>query len=377
MNIIDPIFRAFVNGMMKRRKIVETDSVLSLREGNYNKLLLPGCICSDGKPAKLYLWPGSEKDLMISFNGGGAALTPEDCRHPTLASSFVLGRPTLYSPNAEEIYEYGFYRMEDNGIQSPLPSNPFASWSKAILPYVSADFHTGTADIPYTDAKGRQQIFHFHGYLNFCAATAEVKKRWPKPERILITGSSAGSFGASALAGKIVELYPDCENITVYCDSSYIPVEHWREIANNFWKCPKEIAAPVHTDDICGDWLEALGKQYGDRIKLLYGCSTRDFILAKFSGYEHTGRFETSEEWLQRMEDGFRARIERFEKAGVEIFYYVNAVSDKDSGSGTVHCISQDKKWHETTVDGVTPAQWVMDAVEGRCRHVGMELLRQ
>lgn len=172
-------------------------------------------------------------------------------------------------------------------------------------------------------------------------------------------------------------MYPECENITVYCDSSYIPMPNWKEIATDFWRCPEEIAASVHTDDICGDWLEDLSRKHGDRIKLLYGCSTRDYILAKFSCYEVTGHFEVTEEWLLKMEDGLRDRIKRLKDVGVNIYYYINPVPDKESGNGTVHCISQDRKWHETAVDGICPAQWVKDAVDGKCRHVGIDLLNQ
>ena len=200
---------------MRNRKLTDTDSVMNLREGYYNRLLLPGCECTDGKTAKLFLWPGSDKDLVISFNGGGCALKPDDCKYPMEFQAFALNQQKLYTANAEEIYEFGFYFDEDNGIHAPMEANPFASWSKAIIPYVSADFHTGTGDFSYTDRQGNDRILHFNGYKNFLKIMEQIKKRWPAPERIVITGSSAGSFGASALAGKIVEMYPECENITV------------------------------------------------------------------------------------------------------------------------------------------------------------------
>ena len=224
MSMLNKFGKALIHALMRNRKLTDTDSVMNLHDGYYNRLLLPGFVCTDGKPAKLFLWPGSDKDLIISFNGGGC-----------------------------EIYEFGFYFIEDNGIHSPMEANPFASWSKVMIPYVSADFHTGTADYPYIDRQGNERILHFNGYKNFLEIMKQIKKRWPAPKRIVITGSSAGSFGASALAGKIVEMYPECDNITVYCDSSYIPMPNWKEIAAAFWKCPEEIAATVHTDDICGD----------------------------------------------------------------------------------------------------------------------------
>ena len=86
---------------------------------------------------------------------------------------------------------------------------------------------------------------------------------------------------------------------------------NWKEIAEGFWKCPEEIAATVHTDDICGDWLETLGSKYDHSIKLLYGCSTEDGILAQFSNFENTGDFTATEEWRGKMKQGFCNRVQR------------------------------------------------------------------
>lgn len=149
---------------------------------------------------------------------------------------------------------------------------------------------------------------------------------------------------------------------------------NWKEIAEGFWKCPEEIAATVHTDDICGDWLETLGSKYGHRIKLPYGCSTEDGILAQFSNFENTGDFTATEEWRGKMKQGFCNRVQRLQKAGINISSYVNTIPDKQTG-GTKHCISQDNAWREASVDGVSPAQWVVDAVNGKCYDVGMSLL--
>ena len=74
------------------------------------------------------------------------------------------------------------------------------------------------------------------------------------------------------------------------------------------------------------------------------------------------------------MKQGFCNRVQRLQKAGINISYYVNTIPDKQTG-GTKHCISQDNAWREASVDGVSPAQWVVDAVNGKCYDVGMSLL--
>ncbi len=376
MNMVDKLAIRLVHSVMKRKNVVNTASLSELKKGNYNRILLDDCVTSNGKPQKIYVWDGNENDLMISFNGGGVTLKDDDCAYPMSFKGVITKETMLYAPDAEEIYDFSIFVLaKDNGIVSYLPQNPFADWTKVMIPYVSGDFHSGTADQEYIDKDGNRQTMHLHGYTNFNNIIKKVKERWPAPERILITGSSAGSFGTSALAADIIDLYPECKNITVYCDSSYIPMSNWKEIVSEFWKAPEHIVAPLHTDDLGGDWLENLYRRHGDRIKILYSCSTEDCALAAFSQYGNGGKFEVSEKYKKIVKDGFKQRIARFEKDGIAVKNYVFEIPDKTNG-GTVHTISQDKKWNATKVDGISPAEWVSDAVNGKCYNVGLDLLK-
>ena len=114
--------------------------------------------------------------------------------------SFLANKIMTYAANSGPFFDFAFFMLVKNqGIISPTEENPFAGWDKVIIPYVCGDCH----------------IFHSNGYTNFLKSMELIKERWPSPKRILITGSSAGSFGASALAGKVSEYYPECQNITV------------------------------------------------------------------------------------------------------------------------------------------------------------------
>jgi hypothetical protein len=314
---------------------------------------------------------------MISFCGGGVIASKEDCRYPINMKSFLTNKIMTYAANSGPFFDFAFFMLIKNqGIISPTEENPFAGWDKVIIPYVCGDFHTGTADFTYTDQEGVSHIFHSNGYTNFLKSMELIKKRWPSPKRILITGSSAGSFGASALAGKVSEYYPECQNITVYCDSSYLKSDRWKEITEDLWKTPQWISDSVHTDDLGGDWLEALYENYGDRLKILYSSSTKDGVLARFTHYINDGTYQikVDPQWLDTVREGLRDRINRFSEKGIRISYYINERPDKLSG-GTAHCISQDISWSQYEVDGVSNAKWVYDAVNGKLYDVGMELI--
>ena len=376
-SLLDRMVESYARKNAGKKNIITAPSADDLKENHYNRIFLPGSFCSDGTPANLYLWKGNGEDLMISFGGGGVVASREDCRYPITLKSFLTNKIMTHVQNSGELFEFANFMLSKNlGILSPTEENPFAQWDKVIIPYVCGDFHTGTADIDYTDEEDAGQVFRSHGYTNFLNTMEMVKKRWPNPRCILITGSSAGSFGTSALAGKISEYYPECRNITVYCDSSYLKNDCWKEVAEDLWKTPRWISDSIHTDDLGGDWLEALYKNYGGRLKILYSSSTEDGVLARFSHYIHDGTYQikVDGEWLETVHQGLKDRIRRFNEDGINIRYYINNRPDKLSG-GTAHCISQDINFSSYKVGGVTNAKWVFDAVNGSLYDVGMDLL--
>ena len=239
-SIFDRAIEAYARRNAEKKNIITASSIDELKENHYNRIYLPGCLCSDGTTANMYLWKGNGEDLMISFCGGGVITSREDCRYPISIKSLLSNKIMTYPANSGDFFDFAYFMISKNlGIISATDENPFAKWDKAIIPYVCGDFHTGTADISYTDEEGTERIFHSNGYTNFLKSMELIKKRWPSPKRILITGSSAGSFGASALAGKISEYYQDCQNITVYCDSSYLKSDRWKEICKELWKSPE------------------------------------------------------------------------------------------------------------------------------------------
>lgn len=375
MGFLESVCNAYVNNQVKKKKpYVRVESVEKLQSGIFNEFLLDGNICTDGSKSKVFFWKENGENLIINFCGGGAAFDKDSCKYPLTFSDFFTKKTCLYAANATEIFDFATFLPKDNGINSALSPNPFAKWDKVVIPYVSADFHVGAGDLPYTGKKGEHKTMHFHGYLNFLDIMELVKKVYPNPKRLLITGNSAGSFGASALAGKIIDLYPECENITVYCDSSYLKKPDWNHVAKEIWKAPEEIAEAVQTDDMGGDWLLNLGKKYGSRMKLIYSCSTEDIVLATYTRYMKTREFKADQSDINIVREGFLNRIKRLKREGVDIHYFCNALSAGKLG-GTVHCISQSEIWHEHKVEGISAAEWVADAVDGKLYDVGLSLL--
>lgn len=376
MNLIDKISDAYFNSQNKKRKVmVPNQKIEDICEDYYSEILLDGKVCTDGSPCKTYIRKGNGKDLVIMFNGGGVAWDEESCCCGNLLSRMLSKKTCLYNRDMGPFSYFGTFLLnKDIGIFNKSDLNPFASWDNVLIQYATGDFHVGTNDYLYHDEKGKEETMHFNGYKNFKAVMEIVKKLFPNPERILLGGGSAGAFGVSALAGDIIDMYPDCKNITVFIDASLILRDDWKKIVSDVWKAPKHITDMISTDDLGGDWLSELSRKYGDRAKILYTGSTQDIALATFKRYMNNGEFKAKEEDLNNYNEALRARIRRLNEEKAKVSYYICDFPDKVNG-GTLHCVCGAPIWHEGKIEGVSPSEWVINAVEGKTENIGLSLL--
>ncbi len=130
-----------------------------------------------------YAREGSERNLVIYFQGGGCCWNSITC----------VTDPT-YDP---------YIGAEDDPANFPIgigdftnPQNPFANWSFLFIPYCTGDLHWGSGEWTYKYAAGQSWTIHHRGLDNFLAALKWAMANFPYPRKILVTGSSAGAYGA-------------------------------------------------------------------------------------------------------------------------------------------------------------------------------------
>lgn len=137
---------------------------------------------------------GSSSNLVIYLQGGGACWSPQSC----------ITSPT-YFPDVTDLdhpgYLHGIFAFD-------LPQNPLKDWSFLYVPYCTGDLHWGSNDWEYKYAPGLSWKIHHRGLENFLAALKWAKERLPRPRKILVTGSSAGGFGAIGVFPWVERLYP-------------------------------------------------------------------------------------------------------------------------------------------------------------------------
>lgn len=139
---------------------------------------------------------GSGDDLLLFFQGGGACWSTK-CLGSTGAGK--PGFPSVLLP-----------------LSSDETINPFASFDKIYFPYCDGSLFGG--DVEYDDDEDGELDRIHHGLQNLSAGLDVALAEYPNPERILITGISAGGFGTLLATNVVRKVYPEAE-ILVFNDS--------------------------------------------------------------------------------------------------------------------------------------------------------------
>jgi hypothetical protein len=101
----------------------------------------------------------------------------------------------FYVPDMSDASEFVLTIQVGNGIFIMKKNNLFYDWNFAIISYATGDFHVGNSECEYTNSHGKNKAIHYSGQKNFEESMKIIKQHFPKPEKLLIAGSSAGAFG--------------------------------------------------------------------------------------------------------------------------------------------------------------------------------------
>lgn len=153
---------------------------------------MPGGVCADGSPYRFYVSPGDPKKLLLDFQGGGACWDAATC-----------GPESRTYRKRVDIQELGLAQGIYNRISV---ANPFYGWTHVFIPYCTGDLHVGRATVDYGGFK-----VHHQGARNAQAALEYVFRNHANPERVFVTGCSAGAYGAVLWADKILATYKNAQ----------------------------------------------------------------------------------------------------------------------------------------------------------------------
>lgn len=194
----------------------------------------PNCRLGN-KQFSFYFKPGKEQKLIVYFDGGGACWDSNTC---------VTGQQTpvaAYVPElSKAVPSEGLFDLKNK-------KNPYRNWSIAVIPYCTGDIHFGSNDQDYTDftgavtgVPGGTVTLHHRGFDNFLYVRDWLMSRYSgednedddkedkddheekdgKIKELLVTGSSAGGYGAAFAYPHLKQAFPEANGYLMADGSS-------------------------------------------------------------------------------------------------------------------------------------------------------------
>lgn len=329
---------------------------------------------SEGNSYHALFKKGKENKVMVYFAGGGVSINSDTAKYDTYNTKLV--QPDFLAN----------VTMNMGGLATVSDQALFSDWTMILFPYATGDFHSGTGEYKYIDKDGKEKILYHNGYTNFKTAMDEILKKAgiENPDIVLVTGYSAGGWGASILANDVFTNYfPNAKSKTVLVDSSIALYDKWYDVAKNVWKVPEHIQNRIRTNNLTLDSLTALYEDYGDEVNILFDCSTRDGDLSKIQRYFKDLVIDTNGEMPVEEVDGdnfevilkdFVTKLKEQTNANVFIFNgYDWYGRDINLTSHTI--ISTPIVWAKLNDTNKSIAEWLNDTINGTKKDYGLDLL--
>jgi hypothetical protein len=253
---------------------VATGAPITAADGAWTWVGFPDSFCRDGSTAGIAVsLESASKKVMIYIEGGGACFDSITC----------LANPANTS---------GQQAAKTAGVfDRTNAANPVKDWNFVYVPYCTGDIGAGAN--PNGTVSGVTGTQMFVGRPNLEAFLNRVVPTFPDATNVLLTGVSAGGFGAATNVPLVQSAFPAVK-INLIDDSGppmssqYLPSclqKEWSTtwgFENSFLKdCG---AACPNPDDYVLDYAKFIGRNYSDRMAGLLESDT-DGVISAFYGY--------------------------------------------------------------------------------------------
>ncbi len=344
--------------------------------GKWYAVDVKDAVSSDGSKWQGYFRKGSKNKVLLYFYGGGFSVND----YTAARSMDVEGG--FYNPRMNPGLNVMTYAIRKWGIGNEAQDNMFKDWTFIGVPYCNGDFHAGTGVKAYTALNGNKKKIYYQGYTNYRHLITKILTYiHASPDQLLITGSSAGGFGAAILADDAMELFNHPKDTTVLVDGSLLINQHWHDIMVNEWQTPQIFSDVVHSDNITLDSLTALHKKR-DNVKILFDCSVRDYNLSMAQRFFDEGSKKKMPTKIGKAEgDRFQQILKQMvsdmQKQIPGCGIYIWDKKTQSDGHLTVHTALGIKIFFDSKERNPSIAKWLENAIEGNVESYGIELLNR
>lgn len=300
---------------------------------------IDGALCANGTPTGIGVnLTDKSQNVAIYMEGGGACWDANTCYVLKVAANLSGYDETKFQKLAGSLSSNLFDRSD--------PENPTRDYNFVYVPYCTGDIHAGSAEQDY----GGKKTKHV-GWTNFTLALKRLVPTFSGATRVILSGSSAGGFGAGFNWWRTVDAFPKARVDMIDDSGTALSDPYLSKAKEATWRAAWNLDAampPACTD--CKNSLTALLDYYMTNFTKQRGALlsyTQDTVLSPFFGISTTA-----------FEDGLKQITMQYEgKEGFRYFYVAGAnhVLLSDPGlkgkSGLtlkewlIQMISDDPKW--------------------------------
>jgi hypothetical protein len=369
--------------------------------------LISGSMCRDGSPAGFFVHYGTAQKLFIYLEGGGACSSPTFCSHNPAAidNAFSGGAQSQGQTIGDSLgavnqnFQAPYVPTAASGLTAAYSpgifdftntANPVKDWSGVYVPYCTGDVHFGTADnvtIPSDGVLPALTNQHFVGYRNLQKFIARIVPTFPNVTQVLLTGASAGGFGAGLNFGMVQDSFGKVP-VTVLDDSGppfrteYLPAciqQEWRSLWGFDAALPSDCADCFNSDgsgltNIVVYWHHkyknarvGLVSTVQDEVMRLFfasgdnNCASNNATALSISPYP-------AAQYTQGLQD----LVTTYQCTGALATYYIGGMnSNFPNPTYHQHIFRSEFYTVDTDTGSTTMAQWTANLLAGNLQIVG------
>lgn len=250
----------------------------------------PGSACGNGAETGVGVnLTNKSNDVLIYLMGGGACWNALTCDPRVGAATYVDTGYAAAQFSQENVLGAGPFQRGN-------AANPFKDMSFVFVPYCTGDVHGGdkvTTYPPQSTPLGNipERTIHHKGAANMALFIERLRDTFPNAQRVFISGSSAGAYGAQLNFPKLKDAFPNAE-VHSYADCGQMINPSGTLLSE--WVASWNMQAPAACVDCTSDFTKYpkwLNETYPtSRFALL--AYTQDQTLRTFFSYS-AADFET------------------------------------------------------------------------------------
>jgi hypothetical protein len=343
--------------------------ITGLTQGQWSWVPVDGDFCRDGSATGIGVNPGKSTDkLMIFLEGGGACYDETTC---------ALMNPSKF--DSSDFTSFAGAEGKLGIFDRTQTTNPVSDWTFVYVPYCTGDIHAGN-NVASADAGPSVASQHFVGYNNVTLDLARLVPTFPGLTKVLLTGISAGGFGAAVNYAQTARAFGTVP--VVLLDDSGPPLESpytatcQQQIITELWGLDKTVLADCGSDcsnpsTLYIDAAKHIGKEYPNAPFGLVE-STDDFVITTYFGLgtdeganDCKGipivSAETGPVFTEGLQD-IRTKLASNPKFGS--FYF--------DGTDHTSLLTNFSDTDARTSDGVKLTDWVAQLINGTVSNVGL-----